>query len=110
MGRQEATAAAVPWCEKKGKRTQKNSRDCKRQHHLRSQHRGRSVRVHGDAFMTAIEIPHKEASLLADLLPVLPSHCSLPYISSYSCFKIISYNHRIIEWFGLEGTLKIIWF
>jgi len=22
----------------------------------------------------------------------------------------ISQNHRIIEWFGLEGTLKIIWF
>jgi len=21
-----------------------------------------------------------------------------------------SYFHRIIEWFGLEGTLKIIWF
>ena len=21
----------------------------------------------------------------------------------------LSYNHRIIEWFGLEGTLKITW-
>jgi len=34
----------------------------------------------------------------------------------FSSFKLVIFNinnilnHRIIEWFGLEGTLKIIWF
>jgi len=27
-----------------------------------------------------------------------------------STFLSESQNHRITEWFGLEGTLKIIWF
>jgi len=35
-----------------------------------------------------------------------PSTSLWPQIS-VSCKSL---NHRIIEWFGLEGTLKIIWF
>jgi len=27
-----------------------------------------------------------------------------------NCVFPLSQNHRIVEWFGLEGTLKIIWF
>lgn len=56
--------------------------DCRRPCCFLSQGRGQSVRVHGDAFMAETEIPHKKASLLANLLPLALSHCSLPYIWS----------------------------
>lgn len=40
---------------------------CRRQRRLRSLRHQRGVRVHADTFMTATEIPHEKASLVADL-------------------------------------------
>lgn len=85
------TARAREWKVKEHKRA-----DC-----FQSQGSGQSVRVHGDVFMVATEIPHKKAFPAGQ--PAASGRSSLPYIWSYSFYNVLPSNFP-----GKNPVCKII--
>jgi len=44
------------------------------------------------------------------LNPTVPQPCNCPHEPEHGPTRSVQANHRIMEWFGLEGTLKLLWF